>query len=190
MGLFGFGKKKKAEKKSTSKAPYQRMTYMEAQVDATKICKNSILQFAEIKDGDRIVPLKEAIERCYADPKLFLPWSFHVQNVQLEKSEKGFDVFGDGVKLGEIHRNSFEGSDYYYISQLFEMDKIDRLEAVIKTSSNYFALNKEQYKAMVKSDPHGRGTPPWMENNPKVKLKVFFDPKIFGLDIGMNYIEV
>lgn len=182
MRLFGFGKKKSKDKKTTV-PKYDLSTFMPVSLDGTRICKNSVLQFAEIKDGDRIIPLREAIERFYADPKVYFPWEFHVNDVRLEKTDRGFDVLGDGVKLGEIRKNGIEGSDYYYISQLYDMDKIDRLGVEIKTGSKYFALNEEQYKAMVKSDPHGQGTQPWMERDPKVTLKVYFDPKIFDLEV-------
>lgn len=171
--------------------PKKINTYTEIQLENTKVCKDALKDIAviyNILDGDKHeITWDEALHLYYSDTKYYFPWEFNVKECKIEKSDTGFSVFGDGLHLGDIKKSKFEGSPFHTISELMSCNGIDRIECKIKNRSDYFNITKQEYNNTPgfepkKDDPHNRGTNEWFDmNDPRIVLKVFFDPALLGL---------
>ena len=167
-------------------------TYAEIWLSNTKVCKDTLRNIATIytKDKSKTLSWNEALHRYYNKGEQYFPWEFNVRNIEIEETVKGFAVYGDGLHLGDIKKSSVEGSDYWMICELRAIDGIQKIQAKIKNRSDYFNVSSAEYANTEGFDPEKddvfkRGVNAWFDqNNPKIAIRVFFDPDLLGIDMS------
>lgn len=127
------------------------------------------------------ISFEEAIELYYNSPDRFFKWSVSIEPITLQRVKKTYQVFGDGVLLGEVSQSRYSDYSVRLLDALLYINKVDHLRCEIK-DTEYFYLTEEEYRELVVADPYNRGFPAWSANiNPKIKLLVYFEDGVVDL---------
>lgn len=170
MGLF-----KKKPKPPEEKKPL--LLFAEMDLHRTGGCRRDLHRRAVVFDYERQVNIsfEEAIELYYNSPDRFFKWSVSIEPITLQRVKKTYQVFGDGVLLGEVNQSRYDNSSVRLLDALLYVGKVDHLRCEIK-DTEYFYLTEEEYTELVVADPYNRGFPKWSaDTSPKIKLFVYFE---------------
>lgn len=159
------------------------LLFAEMDLHRTGGCRRDLHRRAVVFDYERQlnISFEEAIALYYGSPDRFFKWSFQVGSVSLERIAKTYQVYGDGLLLGEVEYSRYNDSSVRLLDALTYIGKIERLRCEVK-DAEYFYLTEDEYHELVASDPYNRGFPKWAADaKPKIKLFVYFEDGVVDL---------
>ena len=181
MGILNLFRQKPTVEPPKEKRP--KLLFAETNLHRTGGCLRDLHRRAVVFDYERQINIsfEEAVALYYGSPDRFFKWSFSVGSVSLERIAKTYNVYGDGLLLGEVEYSRYNDNSVRLLDALTYIGKVERLRCEIK-DTEYFYLTEDEYNELVTSDPYNRGFPEWSANTkPKIDLFVYFEDGVVDL---------
>lgn len=159
------------------------IVYAEMELEHTRKGRIELHKKAKVTDqSGNVFDFFEAIEKYYNSPDAYYSWTFPITDIQISRAKTTYDVYGDGILLGQVFCSRYNDSYVRMLDDLILINKIDHFRIDAK-DGRYFHLTKAEYEQYVHFDPYNRGYPHWADDKvPKIKLYVYFEDGILNYE--------